>query len=435
MTLIVGHSGKVALGSVNDADWDIKSLGDLHEEIRAVVKAKSGWYYAFSSTGRIYLSKNEGGYWTPQNKTFDRAAVRAATYNGDIIIALTDGWMGGLRSGYGWREWRQWNSGQGIFGIAGLLEDETPENIGDVRWVLVGDGGRVQTASGWAGSPGWLLWTDRSNPSQGRALFGVARGDGRWVVGGEGGFLMTSETGESWTTLDSPFNGSHIYSVRFHPILGWIAVGAENTVALSNDGLRWTTVDMPASGECAGIQGVRIPHRWLDAVVENDCWVVVGDDNIQATVCECSGYYTVERYMTVMFDWNPLHDGYIAYPAFPPTLMFTEGEGTSPTVHIGLLHYLNGVYTPITTLGLSVVVDVIKGGALYYRGPTTEYTIDVVNYTQFDYAAYIPGGPIGAGWFWVVRDSVHPNTTLDIRVVPPGGGDSAPVTLFMNYLT
>lgn len=286
---VAGYGGNIAYTDDPQNGWELAKVGDA--EVRAVV-LKPDRAYAACADGTVY-STTSGLSWTLVH-TFDHPVVRAAylPLSGDILFALTDGWMGGRRDGYGWYEWREWADDNGVFAVAGLLEGETPATLEDVRVIIAGAGGKLATADGWYANPGWMQWTGHTTPFDGTPILSVARGDGMWVCGGGEGKLAYSPDGIDWTLVDSAFDGSCIYHIAFDMVLGWLAVGAEGKVSRSLDGVIWDAVDMAAVSDCAvDYSGRRVDHRWLSATAAGGCWMIAGDNNVVATLCECPDCY------------------------------------------------------------------------------------------------------------------------------------------------
>jgi hypothetical protein len=294
--LIVGHGGNIAKSTDLANGWDVQTKGA--SDIRALAERNDGTVYIFCADGEVY-STTSGSYWISAH-TFDHPCVRAAHsgYSNDIMVALTDGYMGGRRDGYSWSQWQQRTYPSGVFDAAGLRAGEAPANLDATRWVIVGSGGYIATADGGYVNPGWLQWTVRGNPFNGSHILAVERGDGLWVAGGADGKLATSSDGINWTLRDSGFDGSCIYRIAYDLVLGWLAVGAEGKVSKSLDGAIWESVDMAAVSDCAvDYSARRVSHRWLGASAKDNSWMVVGDANTLAVITlaelcpECDCYY------------------------------------------------------------------------------------------------------------------------------------------------
>ena len=108
-------------------------------------------------------------------------------------------------------------------------------------YVLVGDGGRIQT------STNGITWTTRTSNTTSQ-LNDVAWGNGVYVTGGASGTIRSSTDAVTWTTRTANFGTDEIATIIFGNNL-FVAGGTIGRLVTSTDGTTWTARTVNVSSE------------------------------------------------------------------------------------------------------------------------------------------------------------------------------------------
>jgi len=157
-----------------------------------------------------------------------------------------------LQEGIGYssdrESWTQYLPGESFWGAA----------YGNGRFVVVGTGGRIATASD--DLDDWSAVTIEGTDTN---LYAVCFADGRFLTG-NGGRLFSSTNGTDWETYEVEFAASMrsmAYGRERH-----VLVGAAGAVMVSDDGVNWSSRE---SGTTSSLRGVTFGDGLFVAVGDN----------------------------------------------------------------------------------------------------------------------------------------------------------------------
>lgn len=247
-----------------------------------------GHLMLFSRSGEVYYGETATAIHR-QSVVLDGLPTHAIAWpmpgTMDVLVGLGEGKLAGY-SAYIWHTWQVFDQSSAVYATAVLTEAERASFSPDqVFMIAVGGGGDIAVANGYQALPGWKEWTRLPNLPV--TLMAACRGDGMWLVGGEGGRLFTTSDLVNWMEVDAGMDGSCIYRLKYDPVSGFIAVGAENKISTSFDGYIWTVQQPPETASSGYLQR----NRWLSAAPTASGWVVVGDDGNKMAIDLGDGYY------------------------------------------------------------------------------------------------------------------------------------------------
>jgi hypothetical protein len=252
-----------------------------------------GKFVAVGNDGKMAYS-TDGQIWTAvTNSTFGTSNIRDAAFGGGKFVAVgDDGKMAYSTDGVSWTAITNstFDSSNNISAVV----------YGDGKWVVSGNkvaystdlnnwtavaggffgaaygDGRFVAGGGGVGSPSIGYSTDGANWTQvtvawttfENTIYGIAYGDGTFIaVGLKGQIMGSSNNGEYWWSVYSPFlTSQHLYGVAYGNGK-FVAAGVSGGIAYSTDGSSWTVVTNSAVGGNT-ISGV---------AYGNGKWVAVGD--------------------------------------------------------------------------------------------------------------------------------------------------------------
>lgn len=172
------------------------------------------------------------------------------------------------------------------------------------EYVAVGNSGKIaiSTDSGFS-------WTQVQTPFLESNIYSVFYADGKYVAGGSAGKVATSLDGINWTLHASGLGASPILALNYFTPAGlWIAAGGSGKLATSSDGENWV------------LRSSSFSITFINSVTSNNnLAVAVGYDGKLATSAD--GINWTQRTSSFIFDpifdiaFNPVTNTYVAVGA------------------------------------------------------------------------------------------------------------------------
>lgn len=227
---------------------------------------------ANSNESGVWKSADEDptSTWTQQTVTTPDAStpLRAVSWGNGTWVAV--GANGEIRTSTDGATWTA-RTADGSFtdDFWGVAYDATLD-----IWVIVGDGGEIQTAPG----SDVTTWTARTADDSYTDIFKdvIASGDGTFVAVGDSGEIQYSTNGTSWTVAATSMDSSTDHEAVSYNDGIFIATGTGTgnfcVVVVSEDGINW---DFPP-----------VPFQTAGQVVPNDVawtgrgWFIAGNNHL-----------------------------------------------------------------------------------------------------------------------------------------------------------
>jgi len=245
----------------------------------------------------------------------------------------------------------------------------------------------------------------------------MADGDLSYVaVGDEGKIGLSSNSGFTWSQVDSPFLGSNIFAAHYANNL-FVAGGSTGKIATSTDGVSWTvgTAGFGAS-----------PVLGLSYIVNQGLWVAVGGSGKLATSSDAVSWVLRNSSFGVSFINDVYSSGNLTIAVGYDGKLATSTNGISWTQRTSSfvfdaifgITYSNSAQEYVAVGDVGKIATSTNGTTWSQVFPSTSFNNSRINTISANSSSYVAGGSLGkiatssAGVSWIQRDSTFQNKTV-----------------------
>lgn len=245
----------------------------------------------------------------------------------------------------------------------------------------------------------------------------MADGDLSYVaVGNEGKIGLSSNSGFTWSQVDSPFLGSNIFAAHYANNL-FVAGGSTGKIATSTDGVSWTvgTAGFGAS-----------PVLGLSYIVNQGLWVAVGGSGKLATSSDAVSWVLRNSSFGVSFINDVYSSGNLTIAVGYDGKLATSTNGISWTQRTSSfvfdaifgITYSNSAQEYVAVGDVGKIATSTNGTTWSQVFPSTSFNNSRINTISANSSSYVAGGSLGkiatssAGVSWIQRDSTFQNKTV-----------------------
>lgn len=245
----------------------------------------------------------------------------------------------------------------------------------------------------------------------------MADGDLSYVaVGNEGKIGLSSNSGFTWSQVDSPFLGSNIFAAHYANNL-FVAGGSTGKIATSTDGVSWTvgTAGFGAS-----------PVLGLSYIVNQGLWVAVGGSGKLATSSDAVSWVLRNSSFGVSFINDVYSSGNLTIAVGYDGKLATSTNGISWTQRTSsfvfdIIYDVSSSsggsgYLAVGDLGKTAISsDGISWAQVF---PDSSFGSSAIRTVSSNGEFLVAGGSLGkiatssAGVSWIQRDSTFQNKTV-----------------------
>lgn len=245
----------------------------------------------------------------------------------------------------------------------------------------------------------------------------MADGDLSYVaVGNEGKIGLSSNSGFTWSQVDSPFLGSNIFAAHYANNL-FVAGGSTGKIATSTDGVSWTvgTAGFGAS-----------PVLGLSYIVNQGLWVAVGGSGKLATSSDAVSWVLRNSSFGVSLINDVYSSGNLTIAVGYDGKLATSTNGISWTQRTSSfvfdaifgITYSNSAQEYVAVGDVGKIATSTNGTTWSQVFPSTSFNNSRINTISANSSSYVAGGSLGkiatssTGVSWIQRVSTFGDKTI-----------------------